>query len=61
MTRTEAIAEAIKNELLPLAQHLNNSSKLRGLSFDVKFRPDGSIRAVIVRTELERELPGRPG
>lgn len=57
MTRTEAIAQAIREELLVMASQVNGWDNLRGISFDVKLKPGTmTVRAVIVRPELERVL-----
>ena len=55
MTRTEAIAQAIREELMAMAHHINTSSGLRSISFDVKLQIGTCVvRAVIVRPEYER-------
>ena len=58
MTRTEAIAQAIREELLSIAGNINTSKTLRGIVFDVRMVPGTDIvRAVIVRPEYESTRP----
>ena len=55
MTKTEAIARAIADELRSMGPELNARGDLRGLVFDVKLVPGTpTIRAVVVRAEFER-------
>lgn len=59
MTRTEAISQAIREELLALAGHINASKTLRSISFDVKLVPGTeTVRVVVVRPEYESARPG---
>lgn len=59
MTRTEAIARALADELRTMATDINSNGLLRAVSFDVKLKPGTTIiRAVVVRPEIERTLNG---
>ena len=61
MTRTEAIAQAIREELLAMRDQLNTAQTLRAISFDVKLAPGTCrVHAVIVRPEYERKDNGHP-
>jgi hypothetical protein len=58
MTRTEAIATALRDELRVMATELNASATLRAITFEIKLIPGtAKVRAVIVRPEFER-IPG---
>lgn len=57
MTRVEAIARALADELRVMGLELNARGDLRSISFDVKLIPGTStIRAVVVRPEFETLL-----
>ena len=57
MTRTEALAQAIADELRLMAAQVNGWQNLRGITFDVKLKPGTTkVRAVITRPEFERVM-----
>jgi hypothetical protein len=59
-TKAERVQAAVKNEIARMAGLIDSMPGLRGVSFNVKIKPDGTVRAVIVTTESENEcLPGQ--
>lgn len=50
-TRADRIQEAVKNEIRRMAGLIDSMPGLRGVSFTVKVKPDGTVRAVIFGTE----------
>jgi hypothetical protein len=53
-TKTDVIKLAVEAELDRLKHSLDAEDHLRSISIDVKLKPGGSVRAVIVRRESER-------
>lgn len=56
MTRTDALIEAVTAELDRRRLWLDSIDGLRGVMIDVKLKPDGEPRAVIVNQETETIL-----
>ena len=57
MTRTEAIAQAIADQLRSMSADINGWRNLRGMVFDVKLIPNtNDVRAVLLRPEFEHEM-----
>jgi hypothetical protein len=59
--KSQRILEAVKNETSRIAAYVDSMPGLRAVSFVVKLKPNGDVRAVIVTTETSTDTDNGAG